>query len=89
MADLYCTQCSVVIGWHYLEAHEQDQKYKEGKYIIEKSYLKPIGLNAPQKDPVANADDDSDSDGASNFVRLLAATRAGNRPFSASGLNLQ
>ena len=39
VSDIYCKVCSIVIGWHYWKAHEEDQKYKEGKFIIEKAYL--------------------------------------------------
>ena len=46
VADLYCVQCAVVIGWTYLKAYEKDQKYKEGKFIIERAFLKPLGLNS-------------------------------------------
>ncbi|KAF1802401.1 yippee-like protein, partial [Mucor lusitanicus] len=37
VADIACTQCHVKIGWKYLRALEEPQKYKEGKYIVEKS----------------------------------------------------
>lgn len=28
-----------MIGWTYVKATNKDQKYKEGKFVIEKSYL--------------------------------------------------
>ncbi|EPB88909.1 peptidylprolyl isomerase [Mucor circinelloides 1006PhL] len=37
VADIVCNQCHVKIGWKYLRALEEPQKYKEGKYIVEKS----------------------------------------------------
>ena len=39
VADVYCVYCCNLIGWTYLKAAEKDQKYKEGKFIIEKAYL--------------------------------------------------
>ena len=39
VADLKCKRCEHVIGWTYLKAYERSQKYKEGKYIIEKINL--------------------------------------------------
>ena len=70
-----------------LKAYEKDQKYKEGKFIIERAYLKPIGLNAEKyAAPVDSGDSDDDSS-AIRFTRLLAG-RAG-RPVSATGVNLQ
>eukprot|EP01025_Chloroclados_australasicus_P011310 TRINITY_DN14902_c0_g1_i12.p8 TRINITY_DN14902_c0_g1~~TRINITY_DN14902_c0_g1_i12.p8 ORF type:complete len:113 (-),score=5.55 TRINITY_DN14902_c0_g1_i12:2027-2365(-) len=37
VADIFCTNCSTVLGWKYETAYEESQKYKEGKYIIEKA----------------------------------------------------
>ena len=39
VSDVYCVQCCMLIGWTYVKAHEKDQKYKEGKFIIEKAYM--------------------------------------------------
>eukprot|EP00887_Chlorella_sp_A99_P007724 scaffold20.g7724.t1 len=37
VADIYCTTCNTVLGWKYETAFEESQKYKEGKFIIEKA----------------------------------------------------
>ena len=39
VSDVYCIQCCIIIGWTYIDAVEEDQKYKIGKFIIEKSYM--------------------------------------------------
>ncbi|TPX68862.1 hypothetical protein SpCBS45565_g02842 [Spizellomyces sp. 'palustris'] len=39
VADISCTVCRTVVGWKYLFAFEQSQKYKEGTYIIEKARI--------------------------------------------------
>mmetsp|Transcript_19544 Transcript_19544/g.14007 ORF Transcript_19544/g.14007 Transcript_19544/m.14007 type:complete len:95 (-) Transcript_19544:217-501(-) len=39
VCDIYCKVCTVIIGWSYIKAHEEDQKYKEGKFIIERAYI--------------------------------------------------
>ncbi|GBG86866.1 hypothetical protein CBR_g42150 [Chara braunii] len=36
VADIYCAVCGAVLGWKYEQAYVENQKYKEGKYIIEK-----------------------------------------------------
>ena len=36
VCDIYCIVCHSVLGWKYEEAFEASQKYKEGKYIVEK-----------------------------------------------------
>mmetsp|Transcript_18984 Transcript_18984/g.48951 ORF Transcript_18984/g.48951 Transcript_18984/m.48951 type:complete len:137 (+) Transcript_18984:33-443(+) len=37
VADTYCAGCCSSLGWKYVQAFEEDQKYKEGKFIVEKS----------------------------------------------------
>eukprot|EP00500_Bicosoecida_sp_ms1_P001172 CAMPEP_0203811530 /NCGR_PEP_ID=MMETSP0115-20131106/3619_1 /ASSEMBLY_ACC=CAM_ASM_000227 /TAXON_ID=33651 /ORGANISM="Bicosoecid sp, Strain ms1" /LENGTH=112 /DNA_ID=CAMNT_0050720355 /DNA_START=41 /DNA_END=376 /DNA_ORIENTATION=+ len=34
--DVFCARCSLALGWTYDEAFEASQKYKEGKFVIEK-----------------------------------------------------
>ncbi|QPH12842.1 hypothetical protein C2857_005153 [Epichloe festucae Fl1] len=35
VADICCLTCSRKLGWKYVDAKEQSQKYKVGKYILE------------------------------------------------------
>ena len=37
VADIFCSHCNSRLGWKYLEAFEHSQKYKEGKFIVEKA----------------------------------------------------
>ncbi|KAF9689184.1 hypothetical protein SADUNF_Sadunf01G0065300 [Salix dunnii] len=39
VADVYCSDCRVVLGWKYERAYEETQKYKEGKFVLEKSKI--------------------------------------------------
>lgn len=39
VCDIFCKRCKTLVGWTYLKAYESSQKYKEGKYIIEKINL--------------------------------------------------
>ncbi|GJN35037.1 hypothetical protein PR202_gb23764 [Eleusine coracana subsp. coracana] len=39
VADIYCHDCREVLGWKYERADEEAQKYKEGKFIFEKSKI--------------------------------------------------
>ena len=39
VADIYCNACDTRLGWKYVEAFEESQKYKEGKFILEKSMI--------------------------------------------------
>ena len=39
VSDIFCKRCQTLVGWTYAKAYEASQKYKEGKYIIEKINL--------------------------------------------------
>ncbi len=39
MADVFCSDCQAYVGWKYEEAFEESQKYKEGKFILEKAKI--------------------------------------------------
>mmetsp|Transcript_25689 Transcript_25689/g.71771 ORF Transcript_25689/g.71771 Transcript_25689/m.71771 type:complete len:205 (+) Transcript_25689:596-1210(+) len=39
VCDIQCKRCNTTIGWTYIKAYEEHQKYKEGKYIIEKIHF--------------------------------------------------
>ncbi|KAF8187488.1 yippee-domain-containing protein [Pholiota molesta] len=39
VADVFCLGCNERIGWFYHKAVDQTQKYKEGKYLLEKEKL--------------------------------------------------
>ncbi len=41
-----CISCHNPVGWTYVVAFSQDQKYKEGKFIIERAYLDEIDNSA-------------------------------------------
>uniref|UniRef100_A0A7S1V3L9 Yippee domain-containing protein n=1 Tax=Grammatophora oceanica TaxID=210454 RepID=A0A7S1V3L9_9STRA len=39
VCDIFCKRCKGMIGWTYTKAYDQSQRYKEGKFIIEKIHL--------------------------------------------------
>lgn len=39
VCDIFCKRCKTLIGWTYTRAYDASQKYKEGKFIIEKIHL--------------------------------------------------
>jgi len=39
VSDIFCKRCKNLVGWTYAKAYEASQKYKEGKFIIEKINL--------------------------------------------------
>uniref|UniRef100_A0A7N0UJ54 Protein yippee-like n=1 Tax=Kalanchoe fedtschenkoi TaxID=63787 RepID=A0A7N0UJ54_KALFE len=39
VADVFCNECKETLGWKYVHASEEEQKYKEGKIILEKAKI--------------------------------------------------
>lgn len=39
VCDILCKRCNTKVGWTYKRAYELSQKYKEGKFIVEKIFL--------------------------------------------------
>jgi hypothetical protein len=39
VCDIFCKRCNSMVGWTYARAYETSQKYKEGKFIVEKINL--------------------------------------------------
>lgn len=65
--SVICKCCRQVIGWTYVYAYEESEKYKEGKFIVEREYMAKNSKNIPEyndddeeieEDP--NDDDDQD-----------------------------
>ncbi|KAI8354945.1 yippee zinc-binding/DNA-binding /Mis18, centromere assembly-domain-containing protein [Mortierella sp. GBAus27b] len=44
VADITCNTCQNVVGWIYLHAFEESQKYKEGKYVVEAAMISKENL---------------------------------------------
>ncbi|KAI0339928.1 yippee-domain-containing protein [Trametopsis cervina] len=39
VSDVFCLGCEARIGWFYVKAPDNSQKYKEGKYLLERERL--------------------------------------------------
>ncbi|XP_060209325.1 protein yippee-like At5g53940 isoform X1 [Lycium barbarum] len=39
VADIFCCCCGQIVGWKYEAAHEESQKYKEGKFVLERDRI--------------------------------------------------
>ena len=40
--NIYCLYCQALVGWKYEKAEEESEKYKEGKFILEKACIKKV-----------------------------------------------
>nr|CAD1839640.1 unnamed protein product [Ananas comosus var. bracteatus] len=36
VSDIFCVGCGSIVGWKYEAAYDKAQKYKEGKFILER-----------------------------------------------------
>lgn len=70
MADITCGTCSSKLGWKYVDAKEQTQKYKVGKFILETervmTYRSWEDVCVPEmegsEDPIRSAKDGDDEE---------------------------
>mmetsp|Transcript_88804 Transcript_88804/g.253835 ORF Transcript_88804/g.253835 Transcript_88804/m.253835 type:complete len:195 (+) Transcript_88804:132-716(+) len=53
VADVHCAGCKQVLGWKYDDAMEPSQKYKIGKFIVEKG-----NLNEEEEEDYTREDDE-------------------------------
>ncbi|RUP45837.1 hypothetical protein BC936DRAFT_147677 [Jimgerdemannia flammicorona] len=42
VVDIHCCHCGFVVGWKYIKAFADREKYKEGKYILEKMLFQEV-----------------------------------------------
>eukprot|EP00798_Chlamydomonas_sp_ICE-L_P027652 gene27651-7290_t len=66
VVDLFCIGCSNPVGWKYEKAYETSQKYKEGKFILERACVEraPVDLDSSDLSgsSLTTSDGCSDSD---------------------------
>ncbi|KAH7118764.1 yippee zinc-binding/DNA-binding /Mis18, centromere assembly-domain-containing protein [Dendryphion nanum] len=49
VSDVSCRVCGTILGWKYVDAEEEAQKYKVGKFILEtKRVIKGVGWEAQE-----------------------------------------
>tara|TARA_B110000285_G_C14941391_1_gene522181 strand:- start:407 stop:826 length:420 start_codon:yes stop_codon:yes gene_type:complete len=54
--SVMCKSCRLEIGWTYVFAYEASEKYKEGKFIVERSFIMRDVI------PVINSEEDKQLD---------------------------
>lgn len=59
VADIFCNCCGQIVGWKYEVAHEKNEKYKEGKFILERArMINGDGANFPIDTNIVGSDTD-------------------------------
>lgn len=62
VADVSCIICNSVLGWKYVDAKEDSQKYKIGKFILEmKRIVQIVGWEDGEEGPSGAHGDPHDS----------------------------
>ncbi|XVF60644.1 hypothetical protein PTKIN_Ptkin08bG0064700 [Pterospermum kingtungense] len=36
LADIFCNRCGEELGWKYVQAYDLENRFKEGKFVLEK-----------------------------------------------------
>ncbi|XP_075516132.1 protein yippee-like [Primulina tabacum] len=61
VVDIFCVGCGSIVGWKYEAAQDKNQKYKEGKFILERfKVLGPDGSEYVLSENVHIAGSDAD-----------------------------
>jgi hypothetical protein len=56
VSDIGCRTCGTILGWKYVEAEEESQKYKVGKFILEtKKVARGVGWEGYEEDDYEEA----------------------------------
>lgn len=42
LVDVHCRGCNTILGWQYVAAKSQDQKYKEGATLLQQGLLRRV-----------------------------------------------
>ncbi|TVU48767.1 hypothetical protein EJB05_00039 [Eragrostis curvula] len=50
VCDIFCVTCGSILGWKYLAAFEKNERYKEGKFILESKQSDAKGKQCSVKD---------------------------------------
>ncbi|KAH9748797.1 protein yippee-like [Citrus sinensis] len=51
--DIFCCCCGQIVGWKYVAAHDKNQKYKEGKFVLERYQIDGGSLKRSQRNSVS------------------------------------
>ncbi|CAK7892388.1 hypothetical protein CAAN1_19S02696 [[Candida] anglica] len=64
-----CHQCNTKLGWNYKKAYSYSETYKEGKFVIEKSFIKSIPNNSSTATLMENVKRSRRRSSAANSLR--------------------
>ncbi|GER37958.1 protein yippee-like [Striga asiatica] len=63
VVDIFCVRCGSIVGWKYVAAYDKTQKYKVGKFILERfQVLGPDGSSYSMSPESQMTGSDSDAD---------------------------
>lgn len=74
VCDIFCAECMSCVGWQYIFAFEESQKYKEGMYILERAMVVDFDKTSPAAS-LARASS-SVSSGSSGYQQAMSYTGA-------------
>lgn len=69
VSDISCSICGTPLGWKYVEASDESQKYKVGKYILETKRIR-VGVRWEEEKWHDNNDDNDDDDDVREGTKL-------------------
>ena len=65
MSEVCCGSCNTYLGWQIVRAHEDPEKWKEGKFLLELEHLHahadhvaPLSFRGTQRSPSSDSGSD-------------------------------
>ena len=62
VCDIHCNKCLRVVGWQYEHAEDESQRYKEGKFVLERCKVTREGVDVTQSTHPAESDEAEDEE---------------------------
>ena len=60
--QLYCVKCQAKVGWTYEKWYAEEQKYKEGKFILEEAFLELVNYPSAHEEIGGDSSFSEDTD---------------------------
>jgi len=64
ISDIFCFDCNKSLGWKYVHAFDERQRYKVGKVILEAAYVRKVHDARPRQKSSTQSSSSSSSSGS-------------------------
>mmetsp|Transcript_15696 Transcript_15696/g.13728 ORF Transcript_15696/g.13728 Transcript_15696/m.13728 type:complete len:83 (+) Transcript_15696:198-446(+) len=73
VSDIFCKGCLQQVGWTYIKAENESEKYKVGKFVIERFYLNEERVKSSVTDEFLDSDNSGATDSSGPYSQRAAS----------------